>query len=115
MPDSLTGLRFDAGKPRVDLVPPSMMLSAASVCAFGAQKYGDRNWERGMPYGKVYASLQRHLLAWWGGEERDAESGMPHTWHVLWNAMALVEYERRLTAGTLPAEADDRPREGKDG
>lgn len=106
---ALTGLRHNAGKPRVDLVAPSIMTAIAAVAAFGAEKYAARNWEKGMEYGKVYASLMRHLMAWWQGEEVDAESGLPHLHHVAWNVQALVEYDRRLKAGTLPAEVDDRP------
>lgn len=105
----LPGLRFDAGKPRMDLVPPSVMTAIATVAAFGAGKYGDRNWERGMPYSKVYAPLMRHLMAWWQGEHLDAESGLPHLYHIAWNAAALVEYARRLQDGTLPMTVDDRP------
>ncbi|MFC3127229.1 dATP/dGTP diphosphohydrolase domain-containing protein [Pseudoroseomonas globiformis] len=105
----LTGLRANAGKPRMDLVAPSIMTAIATVAEFGARKYAARNWENGMEYGKVYASLMRHLLAWWEGQENDPESGLPHLHHVAWNAQALVEYDRRLKAGTLPAEVDDRP------
>jgi hypothetical protein len=106
---TLQGKRFNAGKPRIDLVAPSILTAIGEVAAFGASKYGDRNWEKGMEFGKVYASLMRHLIAWWQGEEKDAESGLPHLCHIAWNVQALVEYDRRVKNGTLPAEVDDRP------
>ncbi|MFC3127230.1 hypothetical protein ACFOD4_19350 [Pseudoroseomonas globiformis] len=39
-------------------------------------------------------------------QENDPESGLPHLHHVAWNAQALVEYDRRLKAGTLPASGE---------
>ncbi|WP_120010213.1 dATP/dGTP diphosphohydrolase domain-containing protein [Teichococcus vastitatis] len=108
-PSGLQGKRFNAGKPRIDLVAPSILTAIGEVAAFGASKYGDRNWEKGMEFGKVYASLMRHLIAWWQGEEKDAESGLSHLCHIAWNVQAPVEYDRRVKNGTLPAEVDDRP------
>lgn len=91
------------------LVAPSAMFAIAEVAEIGAGIYGERNWEKGLPYSKVYPSLVRHLMAWWSGEDFDPESGKPHTYHILWNAHALVELERRVNNGTLPAALDDRP------
>lgn len=92
------GLRFDTGKPRVDLVPPEMIFAFAEVAAKGIEKYPERNWEKGMPYSKVYAPLLRHLMKWWMGQDVDSGeqgTGLSHLSHVLWNAAALATYERR--------------------
>jgi hypothetical protein len=97
------GLRYNEGKPPMELIPPEALWSLAEVLALGAKKYARRNWERGMSWSTVYACLFRHLLKWFQGEDKDAESGLSHLDHVLWNAMALVVYERRRI-GT-----DDRP------
>lgn len=107
--DSLPGKRFDNGKPQVHLVAPSLMLAVATVATFGAKKYGPRNWEAGMPMSRIYSPMMRHLLKWWSGEDLDEESGLPHSYHIAWNAQAIVEYERRIQEGTLPSEVDDRP------
>jgi len=90
-----TGRKDDQNKPRMDLIPPESLWALAVVLGFGARKYGDRNWECGMRWSRYYAALLRHLIAWWGGENDDPESGMPHLWHVLCCAVFLVTYEDR--------------------
>lgn len=85
------------------------MSAIARVAQIGADSYGERNWEKGLDYSTTYSSLMRHLLAWWGGEDIDPDSGEPHTYHIAWNAHALVETERRIEEETLSADLDDRP------
>ncbi len=111
MTTELKGLRHNTGKPRMDLVAPELMRAAARVAGHPMvlAKYSERNWELGMPYGKVYASLMRHLAAWWEGEDNDRETGLSHLDHIAWNSMALSEYFRRRQEGSLPPEIDDRP------
>ena len=96
------GLRFNTGKSRVDLAPSDAMLHVGEVLANGAEKYGDRNWESGMAYSKVVASLERHLAKWKAGEDLDDESGMHHIDHVMCNALFLSRYVRAFP------EKDDR-------
>lgn len=100
-----TGQKFDAGKPRPELIPPSAITAAAQVFAFGAEKYDDRNWELGISYGRLYGALQRHLNAFWNGEQLDPESGEPHTAHALCCLMMLHEH----AVNHRYAEWDDRP------
>lgn len=103
--ESSTGsLRFNTGKLPVHLVPVSAIGAMADVLKYGALKYSERNWEKGHQYSVPYACLLRHLMAWWGGEDKDPESGLPHTYHVLMNAAMLVEYEQ------LEQDFDDRPK-----
>ena len=97
-----SGLRFDEGKPRFDLIPTYPMFQLARLFTFGAHKYADRNWEKGMNWSKVLAPLQRHLWKWMAGEDNDDETGLNHMVHVAWNAMVLVEYDR------LYRDFDDR-------
>ena len=94
----------DAGKPRIDLVPHELVQGAADVLTFGAGKYGPRNWERGMDWGRVFGALQRHLWAFWSGEDRDPETGLPHTHHAACCIAFLMAYEARGIG------ADDRPK-----
>ena len=89
------GLHKDEGKLRLDLVPPEAIEAMASILTYGAGKYEERNWEKGIAYSRIYASAMRHLLAWWQGKDIDPESGLPAIEHALWNIMALVTYERR--------------------
>lgn len=96
--------KFDNDKPRMDLIPPELLESVAAILAFGATKYGDRNWEKGMDWSRPYSALLRHLLAWWGGEDNDPETGKSHLWHVATNAAFLVAYEERKIGN------DNRPK-----
>lgn len=92
----------DSGKLRYDLFPNSLAL-VAEVYTIGAAKYSDRNWEKGLQWGRVFAAMLRHAWAWWWGEQRDGKDGQHHLGSVAWCALALMEYER-----THP-ELDDRP------
>ena len=86
------GLKHDSGKLRLDLLPPEAVRALGAVLTYGAEKYGPNNW-RGVEAGRYEAALLRHWLAWREGEARDAESGLPHLWHVLCNAAFLVALE----------------------
>jgi hypothetical protein len=97
------GVKFDSGKLRMDLLPPDVLEALAQILTDGAVKYGNRNWERGMAWSRPYAALMRHLLAFWGGQDIDPESGHPHLWHVMTNAAFLVAYQQREIG------EDDRP------
>jgi dATP/dGTP diphosphohydrolase, N-terminal len=57
---------------------PELVLAIARVLTFGAMKYGDRDWERVIAWGRVFGTVQRYLWAWWGGEDTDPEMGYSH-------------------------------------
>jgi 5'(3')-deoxyribonucleotidase len=89
------GLRFNEGKTRHDLVPVFAQEQYA--------KYADRNWEKGMSWSKVLASLKRHIIAFENGEDHDKETGVLHSAHIMCNAAFLTEYYKIFPQG------DDRP------
>jgi hypothetical protein len=93
------GRKDDSGKLRMDLIPPEALTALAEVLTPGAVRYGERNWERGIPDGRIVAALMRHLVAWQSGESLDPDSGLSHLKHVLCNAAFLVTFEARRTAG----------------
>lgn len=96
------GLRFNQGKLRYDLLPPGPIREVIKVLTAGAEKYAPRNWEKGMKWSTVLASLRRHLDAFERGEDFDLESGLPHLSHAMANILFLMEYVK-----THP-EHDDR-------
>lgn len=98
-----TGLRLNNGKTRYDLVPAFAQEQYAKVLTKGAEKYAERNWENGMSWSKVLASLKRHVSAIEHGEDFDNETGLLHSAHVMCNAAFLTEYYRIYPQG------DDRP------
>lgn len=93
------GLRFNEGKTRHDLTPPFAQEQYAKVLTKGAEKYAPRNWEKGMAWSKVIASLKRHLLAFESGEDFDQETGILHTAHIMCNAAFLTEYYKIYPQG----------------
>lgn len=105
-PDASPARKDDTGKPRLDLLPPELMLAVAYILTSGAERYGERNWEQGMNWGRVYAAIMRHMLAWWAGEEADPDTGKSHLHHAGACIAFLIAYEQRGT-GT-----DDRPGAG---
>ncbi len=100
------GVKHDAGKARWDLLPPELMEETAKVLAFGAAKYGARNWEKGFSWGRAFAALMRHLWDWWRGANggRDEETGLSHLAHAAANLAFLIAFEKRQVG------QDDRPR-----
>lgn len=89
------GLRFDEGKARFDLLPPEAIEELARHYGKGAVKYVDRNWEKGMSWGRCFASMMRHAWAFWRGEDFDPENGTHHMVAVAWNAIAIYTYATR--------------------
>lgn len=91
------GWKQDGGKPRMDLIAPEMLVGTANVLAFGAAKYSERNWERGMSWGRCFGALMRHMWAWWAGADADPETGYSHLHHAACCLMFLIAYEERKT------------------
>lgn len=99
----IDGRKNDDQKTRYDLLPQRPLHLLAEVYTFGAGKYSDRNWEKGMRWGRVFAAIMRHLWAFWGGENNDEESGLPHLAHAAFGCLALMEYK------DTQSRYDDRP------
>lgn len=91
----MEGKKYDEGKPRMDLIPPELLTEVAKILTFGANKYADRNWEKGMDWGRVYGALQRHLWSWWSGDSKDAETNESHLAHAACCIAFLIAYEQR--------------------
>jgi hypothetical protein len=84
---SPVGLRFNTGKLPWGQMHYGAMEPMIRVLAYGAEKYDDRNWQKGLVPREVLECLQRHLAALMDGETHDKESGLPHIGHVMANAM----------------------------
>ena len=98
------GLRFNKNKLRYDLVHPKAFEDFVQVLTDGANKYYDRNWERGLSWTSVLASLKRHIAAIERGEDYDKESGRLHIAHAACNVHFLNAFYYSFPQG------DDRPR-----
>lgn len=103
-PSHKTGAKREKlGHPRYDYMPAKdTNESFARVATFGAEKYGDNNWKKGLPISQISGSLQRHLWSFMDCEDIDDDSQLEHLDHIVWNAIAL-----RWTMTHKPA-CDDR-------
>ncbi len=90
---------------RFELLPYDALGKVAEVYAAGATKYEDRNWERGYEWSLSFGALQRHLAAFWQGEDNDPEFGLPHLAHAAFHVLGLLHY----SLDDRYAEMDDRP------
>src|ERR1035437_9969534 len=93
------GLRFNEGKLRHDLIHPIALEGLARILTVGSKKYAERNWEKGMAWSTVIASLKRHLTAIEKGEDFDIETGELHANHLQCNAHFLSAYYKIFPQG----------------
>lgn len=89
------GVKHDQEKVRLELIPPELLFAVGEILTFGAKKYADRNWEKGMKWGRVFGALMRHLWCWWRKDSIDAETGKSHLWHAACCIAFLITYEQR--------------------
>ena len=96
-------MKYDGEKVRLDLLPADPIIDIGKVLTYGAKKYSERNWEKGLAWSRCYGAALRHLLAWHKGETNDPETGLNHLAHAACEILFLLEFSR-----THP-ELDDRP------
>jgi hypothetical protein len=98
------GSRFNTNKLRYDLVNPFAHRDMVDVISYGADKYLPRDWEKGLSWTSVIASLKRHIAAIEMCEDYDEESKKLHTAHAACNIHYLNAYYYMFPQG------DDRPK-----
>lgn len=73
----ITGLHFDDTY--------TMLLETAKHFEEGAKKYGERNWEKGIPTHCYIDSAVRHYLKWLRGDTDE-----PHDRAFCWNILCCI-------------------------
>lgn len=86
-------IKHDHAKPEYHLLPSDALEAAGRVLKAGAEKYEAHNWRKGMAWSRLFNSTMRHMWAFWGGEDRDPETGELHIAHVLANVLFLASYQ----------------------
>jgi hypothetical protein len=89
------GAKLDAGKNRLGLVLGDFALAleqVGRVGTFGAKKYTDHGWIS-VPGGveRYTDAMYRHMLKEHTGEPVDFDTGLLHSAHTAWNALARLE------------------------
>jgi hypothetical protein len=111
------GTKHSADKPPLHLINRAALEAEARVLAFGARKYAEWNWSKGLKWADVARAAIGHLYAFLDGEDLDPESGLPHVAHARTEAGFLLEFiargtgtdDRRPRAAALPpAPVEDR-------
>jgi hypothetical protein len=93
-----------SGKLPLGLVPDTLLTEAAIAFLEGASKYGRYNWRIAGVRTSIYReAMQRHMIKWWNGEDRDPKTRVKHLASVIACAGILLDAE---LCGKL---TDDRP------
>ncbi len=80
------------GKIPMHLWPATATAMGAIGLLDGRSKYGQNNWREAGVRASVYVSAcQRHLAAWFEGEDSDPDSQLPHLAHALACLAILVD------------------------
>jgi hypothetical protein len=90
-------------KGRYDLIPPSPLQRLALIFQKGAVKYGEHNWQKGIPISSFLDSAMRHLQQ----VSRDLNDE-DHAAQAAWNIFAMMWTLEQIDLGILPKELDDR-------
>ena len=78
------------GKGRFDLLPMCVLMRLARHYEAGSLKYGDRNWEKGIPCHSFADSAMRHFVKYMDGQ-RDED----HLIAAIWNLCGLAWTEEK--------------------
>lgn len=89
---SSTGASKGTKEARYDLIPIPALDKLARLYGKGAVKYAEHNWRLGYDWSKSYAAAQRHMNAFWSGEDIDPETQIPHTICAAFHMFALTTY-----------------------
>lgn len=74
-PKDIVGVR----KAPMSTVSAAVLAEVGVAMLEGASKYGRHNYRAvGVRSSVYYDATMRHLMAWWEGEDTDADSGMSH-------------------------------------
>lgn len=81
----------DANDVRFDLITPIGLRRLAETCAEGACKYGDFNWQKGIPASQMLNHAIRHIYLWLEGDASE-----DHLAHAAWNILGVCHFEEAM-------------------
>lgn len=93
--DAVTGGAKGQKQCQMGAVDPAALAELGKVAGFGGDKYERYNFTKGYRWSLSYDALQRHLMAFWNGEDKDKESGLYHLSHACWHTLTLLTFLMR--------------------
>ena len=90
--DPVTGGEKGQKQAQLGGIDPLALLELAKVAGYGNTKYERYNFAKGYKWSLSYDALQRHLMAFWSGEDKDTESGLYHVAQASWHCLALLSF-----------------------
>jgi len=87
------------GKGRPDLITPIALKRLAKHYENGAKKYGDNNWQKGIPIKRLLESALRHLNEYLYGNR--AEDNIIA---AAWNCFAIAHTEEMIFKGKMSSD-----------
>lgn len=99
-----TGARRDVakGKGRYDLLPKQAIHRLAQLFERGAEKYGENNWQKGIPLSVFIDSGIRHSFQAGNGEQDE-----DHLIAAAWNFLCAAATHQQIQEGKLPPTLND--------
>jgi len=91
-------------KGRFDLLPHVAVLRCAQILEMGAEKYAERNWEKGMPVSRCLNSGIRHAL-----KAANGFTDEPHLALAAVNFLFAIEIAERAAIGVVSPDFLDIP------
>ena len=92
---TLSGVKFDNGKPQWSLVPFKAFSEVVDVLTYGAKKYAPDNWKKVPNARQRYIDAGfRHFAAYAAGEKKDSETGMSHLAHAMCCMLFLLAFDK---------------------
>lgn len=80
----------DCRKARYDLITPIGLRALAETYAEGAEKFGEGNWENGMPVTDMLNHALTHIYAFLGGDRSE-----DHLGHASWNLLGAIHSHKQ--------------------
>lgn len=93
--DPVTGGQKGTKITQLGSIDPLAIIELSRVAGYGANKYAQFNYLKGMDWSLMFNAAQRHALLFWNGEDVDPESGLSHAAHAAWMFLALVSHSLR--------------------
>lgn len=76
------------GKGRYDLISTHLLRRLAGVYERGAKNHGDRNWEHGIPFSRLFNSALHHSQQALAGDTDE-----DHLGQAIWNLGAIIHFQ----------------------